>query len=68
MGEETEDVTAGWARNAAVNGLENGQQRNSLSVEVGATNVRFLSNGTEVASVPKAGLSVDGVAGVRFSH
>jgi len=68
MGEETEDVTAGWARHAAVNGLENGQQRNRLSVEVGATNVRFLSNGTEVASVPKAGLSVNGVAGVRFSH
>jgi hypothetical protein len=30
--------------------------------------VRFLSNGTEVVSLPKAGLSVDGIAGVRFSH
>jgi len=68
VGADTENVTDGWASHAAVNGLENGQQRNTLSVEVGASAVRFLSNGTEVASVPKAGLSVDGVAGVRFSH
>jgi hypothetical protein len=68
MGADTENVTDGWARHAAVNGLDNGQARNTLSVEVGASNVRFLSNGTEVASVPKSGLSVDGIAGVRFSH
>ena len=42
--------------------------QNKLSVEVGQSQVRFLSNDTELASIPKAGLSVDGIAGVRFSH
>ena len=68
MGDDTEDLTPGWARHSAVNSLENDRMRNSLSVEVGASNVRFLSNGSEVASLPKAGLPVDGIAGVRFSH
>jgi hypothetical protein len=67
MGSETENVAGGWAEHSAVNALD-GRMTNSISVEVGASNVRFLSNGTEVASVPKAGLAVDGVAGVRFSH
>ena len=67
MGSETENVAGEWAAHDAVNALD-GRMTNSISVEVGASNVRFLSNGTEVASVPKAGLAVDGVAGVRFSH
>ena len=68
MGGDTENLTSGWAAHSAVNALEDGRMTNMLSVEVGASNVRFLSNGTEVASLPKAGLDVDGVAGVRFSH
>ena len=68
MGANTENLTSGWAAHSAVNGLEDGRMSNTISVEVGASNVRFLSNGTEVASLPKAGLDVDGVAGVRFSH
>ena len=68
MGANTENVTSGWAAHSAVNALDDGRMTNSISVEVGASNVRFLSNGTEVASLPKAGLDVDGVAGVRFSH
>jgi len=68
MGGDTENLTSGWATHEAVNALDDGRMTNTLSVEVGASNVRFLSNGTEVASVPKAGLAVDGVAGVRFSH
>ena len=68
MGGDTENLAGGWAAHSAVNALDGGRMTNTLSVEVGASNVRFLSNGTEVASVPKAGLSVDGVAGVRFSH
>jgi hypothetical protein len=68
IGADTEDLTSGWAAHSAVNAIEGGRMTNTLSVEVGASNVRFLSNGTELASVPKAGLSVDGIAGVRFSH
>ena len=67
MGANTENLTSGWAAHSAVNALD-GRMTNAISVEVGASNVRFLSNGTEVASLPKAGLDVDGLAGVRFSH
>jgi|TARA_B100000315_G_scaffold21610_1_gene18853 hypothetical protein len=68
IGNDTEDLTSGWAAHSAVNALDGGRMTNAISVEVGASNVRFLSNGTELASLPKAGLSVDGIAGVRFSH
>ena len=68
MGGDTENLTSGWAEHSAVNALENGRMSNTISVEVGASNVRFLSNGTEVVSLPKAGMDVDGIAGVRFSH
>ena len=68
MGADPEDLNSGWAAHNAVNALEDGRMSNTISVEVGSSNVRFLSNGTEVASLPKAGLDVDGVAGVRFSH
>ncbi len=64
----TENLTSGWASHSAVNAIENGRMQNALSVEVGASNIRFLSNGTELASIPKTGEAVDGIAGVRFSH
>ena len=67
-GADTANLAGGWAAHSSVNALDGGRMTNSLSVEVGASNVRFLSNGTEVASLPKSGLSVDGMAGVRFSH
>ena len=68
IGSDTEDLTSGWAAHSAVNALDGGRMTNTISVEVGASNVRFLSNGTELASLPKADLAVDGIAGVRFSH
>tara|TARA_B100001123_G_scaffold33416_1_gene34812 strand:- start:4821 stop:5390 length:570 start_codon:yes stop_codon:yes gene_type:complete len=68
VGSDTEDLSPGWAPHTAVNAIENGRMQNKLSVEVGQTQIRFLANDTELASIPRAGLSVDGVAGVRFSH
>ena len=68
IGADTEDLTSGWAAHSAVNALDGGRMTNTISVAVDASNVRFLSNGTELASLPKADLSVDGIAGVRFSH
>ena len=68
VGGDTEDLSPGWAPHTAVNAIENGRMQNKLSVEVGQTQIRFLANDTELASIPRAGLSVDGVAGVRFSH
>lgn len=68
VGGDTEDLSPGWAPHSGVTAIENGRMQNKLTVEVGQSQVRFLSNDTELASIPKAGLSVDGVAGVRFSH
>ena len=45
-----------------------GRSLNTLSVEVGADQVRFLVNGTEVSSQPKSALHSDGITGVRVNH
>ena len=68
VGDDTPNLAGGWARHEAVNALEGGRMTNTLSVEVGDEMIRFLSNGTELGSVSRDGLDVDGIAGVRFSH
>lgn len=46
-----------------------GKATNALAVEVGAENVRFLVNGTEVFTAPKSTFgNVDGFAGLRVNH
>lgn len=42
--------------------------RNVLAVEAGAETVRFLVNGEEVHSVPRAEIDVDGQVGLRVNH
>jgi hypothetical protein len=42
--------------------------RNVLAVQAGEETVRFLVNGEEVASLPRASLSLDGVVGLRVNH
>ena len=67
-GSETPDVVA-WTAHSAINTLDdNGRSLNTLSVEVGADQVRFLVNGTEVSSQPKSALHSDGITGVRVNH
>lgn len=41
---------------------------NLLAVDVGADNVRFLVNGTEVAELPRGDLPLDGIVGMRVNH
>ena len=68
MGSETPDVVS-WTSNAAINQLDaQGRSTNVLSVEVGASQVRFLVNGTEVSSQPRSAVDTDGVAGLRVNH
>lgn len=68
MGARTMDVI-GWTANAAVNRPnERGSSMNTLSVDVGADQVRFLVNGTEVSAQPRAAVDADGVSGVRVNH
>jgi hypothetical protein len=47
---------------------EDGTSVNALEVRVGADKVDFVVNGTVVHSMPKAGLTTDGIAGIRVNH
>ena len=58
-----------WTDHAAIKKADaSGKMTNALSVEVGADKVRFLVNGTEVASQPKAQIETNGIAGLRVNH
>ena len=58
-----------WTENAAIKKADtSGKMTNALSVEVGADKVRFLVNGTEVASQPRSQIDTNGIAGLRVNH
>jgi len=58
-----------WTENAAVNALDaQGRAKNTLTVEVGKEQVRFLVNGKEVATQPRSALDIDGIVGLRINH
>ena len=68
MGSETPDVVS-WTPHAAISQLDaQGRSTNVLSVEVGASQVRFLVNGTEVSSQPRSAVDTDGISGLRVNH
>ncbi len=67
-GSETSNLV-GWTGHDAINTLnERGSATNTLAVEVGATQVRFLVNDTEVSSQPRPMVDTDGVTGLRVNH
>jgi hypothetical protein len=70
VGEETEEVTAGWVASEAVNAAtpDGADVTNVLQVRVAGDQVHFSINGTEVATMPAADLDVYGVAGIRMNH
>ena len=58
-----------WTENAAIKKADApGKMTNDLGIEVGADSVRFLINGTEVASQPKTQIDTNGIAGLRINH
>lgn len=62
-----------WTAHPAVTGWEDREEgsetaRNVLSVEAGADELVFRVNGEEVDRLPRSGLDVDGVAGLRVNH
>jgi hypothetical protein len=71
-GAETMAVTegrGGWTMNEAVHKQDDsGKATNELTIRVGATDVAFLVNGTEVAKLPKSQVDTDGIAGMRVNH
>ena len=68
MGSNTSDVVS-WSAHEAINELgAQGWSTNTLAVEVGDTQVRFLVNGTEVSTQPRSAVDTDGITGLRVTH
>ncbi len=68
MGSETPTLVD-WTSHDAINELDaQGRSTNALAVEVGDSQVRFLVNGTEVATQPRSAVDTDGIAGLRVTH
>ena len=68
MGDETSAVVD-WTAHDAINDLDDqGRSSNTLAVEVGSSQVRFLVNGTEVTSQPRSAVDTDGITGLRVNH
>jgi hypothetical protein len=61
---------ADWTEHPAVQKPDaQGRSSNTLSIDVGVEQVRFLVNGTEVASYDRAVMTqVEGIAGLRVNH
>ena len=58
-----------WTSNAAVKKTEGSTQgKNTLSIAVALDKVRFLVNGTEVASAAPSQIDTSGIAGLRINH
>ncbi len=68
MGSETPTVLD-WTRHDAINELDaEGKSTNTLAVEVGSSQVRFLVNGTEVSTQMRSAVDTNGITGLRVTH
>ena len=68
MGSETPTVVD-WTAHDAIKELDaEGKSTNTLAVEVGSSQVRFLVNGTEVSTQPRSAVDTDGITGLRVTH
>ena len=68
MGSETPTVLD-WTGHDAINELDaEGKSTNTLAVEVGSSQVRFLVNGTEVSTQMRSAVDTDGITGLRVTH
>jgi hypothetical protein len=65
---KTDDVVAKTPHAAIKKPDASGKSTNTLEVRVLADKVDYVVNGTVVGSSPKAGLTTDGVWGVRGNH
>ena len=68
MGSETPTIVD-WTGHDAINELDaEGKSTNTLAVEVGSSQVRFLVNGTEVSTQMRSAVDTDGITGLRVTH
>jgi hypothetical protein len=62
-------ILVDWTSHDSINQLDaQGRSTNVLAVEVGSSQVRFLVNGTEVATQPRSAVDTDGITGLRVTH
>jgi len=67
-GDQTPTI-ADWTDSAAIKKADSsGKMSNTLAVDVGKDKVRFLVNGTEVASADTAKVDAAWIAGLRINH
>ena len=67
-GDQTPTI-ADWTDSAAIKKADSsGKMSNTLAVDVGKDQVRFLANGTEVAAADTAKVDAAGIAGLRINH
>ena len=57
-----------WTGHDAINELDQGRATNTLTVEAGSDQVRFLVNDTEVSTQPRSAVDTDGITGLRVNH
>lgn len=59
-----------WTEHAAIRKPDaSGKATNALAIDVGARELRFLVNGTEVAKLERAAsMNTDGIVGLRVNH
>ncbi len=68
-GSTTSSVSGSWTAHDAINELSGGDRtNNTLVVEVGTNEVRFLINGAVVFSAPSSDLDTNGMVGLRANH
>ena len=65
---KTDNVVAKTPHEAIKKPEANGKSTNVLEVRVQADKVDYAVNGTVVGSTPKAGLTTDGIWGIRVNH
>jgi hypothetical protein len=62
----------GWAAHSAIRSFadrgDDASVKNVLAVEVDEENVRFAVNGSEVATLPRSEVDIDGTVGIRVNH
>ncbi|MGE3276884.1 MAG: hypothetical protein AB7O67_17365 [Vicinamibacterales bacterium] len=69
MGDDkTENVVGKMPSDAIKKPGADGKSTNALEVRVGADTVEYVVNGTVVETTPKAGISTDGIYGIRVNH
>jgi hypothetical protein len=69
QGSETPTITP-WTPHPAIVKYDGSSEtaKNIVAIDVGAERVEFSLNGEQVASLPRSGLDVEGVVGLRVNH